>query len=164
MINTRYGIALSILAISLISACSGISSPDTNSPTGKEGIEMQTQVGQGGFIENTNLVIYPGAKGAGDVGETFVSWATSDSMENVTAFYKKELTDKGWTLNDSWSKGAKPPLPEGCTRIIATRKTEVVKIDLKPSPKDKTKTIIVPTTATEDNFLKANPELNPSGI
>lgn len=163
MINTRCGVALSFLSLSLISAC-GIKSPDSTSPTGKEGIEMQTQVGQGGYIENTNLVIYPGAKGAADVGETFVSWVTSDSIENITAFYKKELTDKGWTLNESWSKGAKPPLPEGSVRLIATRKTEVVKIDIKPSPKDNDKVMIVPTTKTEDNFLKANPELNPSGI
>ncbi len=158
MINTRCGIITGVLAFSL-TACSGINSPDSTSPTGKEGVDMQTQMGQGGFIENTNLVIYPGAKGAGDVGETFVSWITDDSIEKVEAYYKNELTKKGWVVNDKWSQGASPAVTKGSVRLVAQRNTEVVKIDFKPSPKDATKTLIVPTTTDEKSFLDSNPSL-----
>lgn len=120
---------------------------------------MQTQVGQGGFIQNTNLAIYPGSKGAADIGETFVSFVTADNAEKILAFYLKELADKGWIVNDAWTKNAKPELVSGCSRLIAVRKTEVIKLDLKPSPKDPEKTLVIPVTSDEDTFLKEHPEL-----
>ncbi len=142
-----------------LTSCSSLRPSAGDTPTGKDGIVMQTQMGQGGFIQNTNLVIYPGSKGAGDIGETYVSFVTADDADKILAFYLKELADKGWIVNDVWSKNAKPEISAGCSRLIAARKTEVVKIDLKPNPKDPTKTLIIPVTTDEDSFLKEHPEL-----
>lgn len=148
-----------ILVSLCLTSCSNLRPSAGDTPTGKEGVVMQTQMGQGGFIQNTNLVIYPGSKGAADIGETYVSFVTADDADKILAFYLKELADKGWIVNDVWSKNAKPEISSGCSRLIATRKTEVIKIDLKPSPKDPSKTLIIPVTSDEDSFLKEHPEL-----
>lgn len=153
-------IAMSAFFLSLfLTACSSLRPSAGDTPTGKEGIVLQTQVGQGGFIQNTNLVIYPGAKGAADIGEAYVSFVTSDNAEKIRDFYLKELSDKGWIVNEVWTKNATPEVSAGCSRLIAARKTEVIKIEFKPSPKDSSKTLIVPTTMDEDSFLKEHPEL-----
>ncbi|MDX2104982.1 MAG: hypothetical protein SFY67_01140 [Candidatus Melainabacteria bacterium] len=142
-----------------LTACSSLRPSAGDTPTGKEGIVLQTQVGQGGFIQNTNLLIYPGAKGAADIGEAYVSFVCTDNAEKIRDFYLKELSDKGWNVNEVWTKNAKPDVPAGCLRLIAQRKTEVIKIDCKPSPRDASKTLIVPATMDEDSFLKEHPEL-----
>lgn len=148
-----------VLLTLCLTSCSSLRPSAGDTPTGKEGIVLQTQVGQGGFIQNTNLVIYPGAKGAADIGESFVSFVTSDSADKVRDFYLKGFSDKGWIVNEVWTKDAKPELPSGSLRLIAARKTEVIKLEFKPSPKDATKTLVVPVTMDEDTFLKEHPEL-----
>ncbi len=159
MIGQSKLLSCTILVSVCFTACSSMRPSAGDMPTGKEGIVLQTQVGQGGFIQNTNLAIYPGSKGAADIGEAYVSFVSADNAEKISEFYLKELSDKGWTINDAWTKNAKPELASSCSRLIATRKTQVVKLDFKPSPKDSSKILIVPVTMDEDSFLKEHPEL-----
>lgn len=159
MKGSRNLLSCTVLVSICLSACSSLRPSAGDTPTGKEGIVLQTQVGQGGFIQNTNLLIYPGAKGAADIGEAFVSFVTSDNAKQIREFYLKEFFDKGWVVNEAWTKDAKPELPSGCLRLIAARKTEVVKLDIKPNPKDSAQTLFIPVTMDEDSFLKEHPEL-----
>ncbi|MCW5822153.1 MAG: hypothetical protein KIT34_05080 [Cyanobacteria bacterium TGS_CYA1] len=152
-------LSCTILVSCCLTACSSLRPSAGDTPTGKEGIVLQTQVGQGGFIQNTNLVIYPGAKGAADIGESFVSFVSSDNAEKIRDFYLKELSDKDWIVNEVWTKDAKPALPSDSSRLIAARKTQIIKLEFKPSPKDSTRTLILPVTMDESTFLKEHPEL-----